>query len=183
MDKQAARVIADEWAEVAGRDPKDPYRLSEAHAGHDRARTAVMRKMVATIPDGAVVAAVDDDRKKPRVVAVEPGGRALYRVDFVPFGEDVDRHFVRDGDVQATAMIIGLDPTRSRVETSTHWAQGDGLVRVTRWRFALGDDELVFTTDASAGGPLPQSEAFAHALCAAIGCPLPESGTGLERAA
>jgi hypothetical protein len=183
MDKQTARAIADDWAEVAARDPKDPYRISEAHAGYDRAKTAVMRQAQATIPDGAVVAAVDDDRKNPRVAAVEPGGRALYTVDLVPFAEDVDRHFGRDEDVQVTATMIAVDPARCRVEATTRWAQGFGWVRVTRWRFTLGDDELVFTTETDTKGPLGPSEVFAHALCAAIGCPLPKPATGLEQAA
>jgi hypothetical protein len=183
MDKQTASAIAEDWAGVAARDPEDPYRLHKPDHGYDRARTAVERQVLATVPEGAVVAAVDDDRKSPRVAAVEPAGRALYVIDFVPFDEDVDRSFPRSADVRATATIVGLDPARSRVVATSHWANRADPVRVTRWRFELGDDELVFTTETVPNQALPQDEAFAHPLCSAIAGGLPQQATELEHAA
>jgi hypothetical protein len=184
MDKKTAREIADEWADVAARDPQDPYRLHEAHAGHDRARTAVMRQAQVTIPEGVVAAPVHDNRENPRVVAVKPDGRALYLVDFVPFDNDIDRNSVRETNVRVTATMIGLDSRSSRVAATTYWAQRYGVVvRVTRWRFELGAEELAFTTETAVEEGLPRDEAFAHALCSAIGCPVPHQATELERAA
>jgi hypothetical protein len=185
MELKTAREIAREWADLAAGHPnEDPYRLYEVDHGHDRAKTAMIRQAAVMIPQGAVAAAVHDNRTNPRVVAVEPEERALYRIDFVPFDEEVDRHNIRDTDIRVTATIIPLDPPRARVEATSYWTKDFVWMRVMRWHFKLGgDDELIFTTEAEAEGPIGQSEVFAHALCSALGAPLPPRATELAQAA
>jgi hypothetical protein len=183
MDENTARKAARGWVDVAAYVPDDPHRLNSVQSGSDRARKAVMRQATAMIPDGAVAAAVNNDGKNPRVAAVEPDGRALYLIDFVPFDEGLDPRFVRDEEIRASATIVGLDPARSRVEAVTYWTKEIHLIRVTRWRFELGDEELVFTTRIDPEEGLPQSEKLAHALCSALRCPLPPLAQELEQAA
>jgi hypothetical protein len=183
MDENTARKAARAWVEVAPYVPDDPHRLNSVQSGANIARTVVMRQAAAMIPDGAVVAAVDDDGKNPLLAAVERDGQALYVIDFVPFAEGIDTRFVRDEEIRASARIIGLDPARSRVEAISYWTKDIALVPVTRWRFELGGEELIFTTRIDPEEPLPQADRFAHALCSALGCALPPHPAELVRAA
>jgi hypothetical protein len=79
---------------------------------------------------------------------------------------------------QRDSPSTAYDPSRS-LQLAPLW----GFVRVTRWRFVLGDEKLIFTSEVDAEEPLPGSEKLAYELCSALGFPLPSLATELDQVA
>lgn len=176
MDEKEARRLAGDWGAYNDQ-AKDGLPVAEIRNGYENTIAALTRQATDLIPETAVAAALHRGEGRPLLAAVEVDNKALSLLDALPPERDRGRGILR-------RMV--LDPTKSVVHATCQWDRGShGELRMTDWKFTLGEISLTFRTECwtDEAREMPDDEAFALALCKALDWDLPEPGGAALRAA
>lgn len=149
---------------------------SEASRIHKRVEDAVFNQAFEFIPDSAVYAVIDR-QKRPKLVALD--GRQL----FVLQVGDLSQRTV--GPPSTICEMITLDPLDAHVKCETEFkgvrTNADPMERRTTWTFRLGKIRLTLNTHV-----VPESERtergedFAQALATTLGWKFPQAARVVE---
>lgn len=163
MDRREINESLLEWGQIAATTEGDPLGVVEFPNGLEAAKAVIRRQATDLVPTTATIAAIGRGEKAPMIAAASPADRALYLLDVLPLEQP-------PAAARGRCYRLALDPSRCNVSMISEYRQQfGGDFRLAEWAFELGDVDLRFESHTDIDGEASNQEAFARALCEAIG--------------